>query len=81
MCASYMTRSGRVVRPPAVPRMPLPPDETDDEEVDPTFDPSWVSDSDDSPSSSSSSFSVCDEDDDDACSDAASEAASMDTSE
>ena len=61
MCPSYTTRSGRLVRPPAVPSMPLPPEETDDEEMDPTFDPGWVSDSDDD-SSSSSSPSVDDDD-------------------
>jgi hypothetical protein len=32
-----VTRSGRLVRPPAVPRLPLPPEETDDEELDPTY--------------------------------------------
>lgn len=62
MCPSYTTRSGRVVRPPAVPRMPVPPEETDDEELDPTFDPGWVSDTE---SSSSSSSSVYGDDDDD----------------
>lgn len=66
MCPSYVTRFGRVVRPPPVPRMPLPPEETDDEEVDPTFDPRWISDDDDDDAESSSSSSpTVDEEDDD----------------
>lgn len=71
MCPSYTTRSGRLVRPPVRPSMPLPPEETDDEEMDPTFDPGWVSGTDDE-SSSSSSPSVDEDDDGDADSDDAS---------
>lgn len=55
---SYTTRSGRVVRPPAVPNMPLPPEETDDEELDPMFDPAHH------PSPSSSDAETDDDDDD-----------------
>lgn len=62
MRPSYTTRSGRVVRPPLVPRLPLPPEESDDEEVDPTFDPRWIPSDDDE--SSSSSPTVDDEDED-----------------
>ena len=68
MCPSYTTRSGRLVRPPVRPSMPLPPEETDDEETDPTFDPAWMisgSDDDDDASSSSSSPSVDEDDEDD----------------
>ena len=58
------TRSGRCVRPPAVPHLPLPPEETDDEELDPTYVVDAVSDDDDddddeSVCSSSSSSSSC----------------------
>lgn len=57
---SYTTRSGRVVRPPAVPNMPLPPEETDDEELDPMFDPAHHP----SPSSSEAETDFDDDDED-----------------
>jgi hypothetical protein len=59
MSSPYTTRSGRVVRPPAVPSMPLPPEETDDEELDPMFDPACPS-----PSSSETETTTDDDDDD-----------------
>lgn len=32
------SRSGRLIRPPAVPSLPLPPEESDDEELDPSYE-------------------------------------------